>query len=199
MKKMTVVMVAGCLLSGVVFLTGNSVSGQDEKPADANADKGKAPKVAPQNPAGGQGGQRQGPRNFDPEKMKQQLMDNLKESLSATDEEWKVLQPLVEKVMTLSREMRASQGRMGFGPGGRRGGPGADAAQPTTEIGKANKALEEALDNSKSTPEDVKASLTAVREAKKKSEQALAKAKEDLLKVATPRQEARLVQMGIID
>ena len=45
MKKMTVVMVAGCLLSGVVFLTGNSVFGQDAAGADANADKDKAPKA----------------------------------------------------------------------------------------------------------------------------------------------------------
>ncbi len=202
MRKMTAVLMSGCILSGALFLTASSVLGQAENKPDAKADKDQI--GAPKNPADDQGarqggGQRQqGPRNFDPQKMQQQMMDNIKESIVATDEEWKVIQPLLEKVMTMTRELR-SQGRMGFRGG--RGGPGADAAaqQPTSEIGKLIQALKTTLDNSKSTPEEIKASLSAVREAKKKSEQDLAKAREELVKALTPRQEARLVQLGIID
>lgn len=208
MKKMTVVLVSGCLLSGAMFLTGGSVLGQEDKDqiaapqnpaadkaADKPADKG-ADKAAAQGGNQRQG-QRQGPGNFDPQKMQQQFMDSIKETLSVTDEDWNTMKPLIEKVMTLSRELR-SQGRMGF-TGGRRGGPGGTEQQPTTDAGKAIQALKTTLDNANSTPEEIKASLDAVRAVKKKSEGDLAKAKEELLKAITPRQEGRLVQLGIID
>ncbi|HCE43909.1 MAG TPA: hypothetical protein DET40_10210 [Lentisphaeria bacterium] len=185
MKKLTAMIITGCLLSGTAFFTSNPVSGQAVKEPDANAKKDKA--AAPEKDS------KQPPRNFDPQKMKQAFMDNIKETLCVTDEEWNVLLPKIEKVITMSRET-AMQGRMGFGPGGRRGGP-----QGSGEISKAIQALEEILDSSKSTPEDITAGLNAVREARKKAEQELAKAKTELLEAATPRQQGRLIVLGIID
>ena len=40
------------------------------------------------------------------EQFRQQMTDRMKQALGATDEEWKVLQPRIEKVQTLSRQTR---------------------------------------------------------------------------------------------
>ena len=73
-------------------------------------------------PAGPRGGMQRSP-----EEMRQRSLDMLKEALGASDEEWKVLGPRVEKVQTLSRQVRTG-GMMGmfgmFGGQGQGGGQG---------------------------------------------------------------------------
>ena len=57
---------------------------------------------------GGGGGRRGGGGgNFDPAAMRQQMMDRMKETLGASDDEWKALQPKLEKVMTAQRDSAA--------------------------------------------------------------------------------------------
>jgi hypothetical protein len=198
MTRLTGIVITGCLLSGMALLTVNSF-GQAGNAVDPNADKVKDQNTAPQAPAADKvaGPEKDArpvaPRSFDPHKMRQAFMDNIRETLSVTEEEWKAMKPLIEKIMTLSREL-GIQGRMSFVPGGRHGGP-----QSSGEISKALQALEETLDNSKSTPEDIKKGINAAREAKKKMEQELAKVKAELLEATTPRQQGRLMVMGIID
>ncbi|MEP0841816.1 MAG: hypothetical protein HRF43_03795, partial [Phycisphaerae bacterium] len=63
-----------------------------------------------QDQPGGRGGR----GNFDPAQMRQRMMDNIKEELAASDDEWKVLQPKVEKVLDAQRETRGG-GFGGFG------------------------------------------------------------------------------------
>jgi len=77
---------------------------------------------------GGRGGQGGGGRgNFDPEQFRQRMNERIKEYLGASDDEWGVIQPKLEKVMQLQRQT-STGGGMGFlfrgrgGPGG--GGPG---------------------------------------------------------------------------
>src|SRR5688572_28506864 len=75
--------------------------------------------------------------------FRERAMTDLKTRLGATDDEWKVLAPKVEKVMTAQRESRGGFGFGGFGGGGR-GGPGGGGGggggdqQPTTALGKAS-------------------------------------------------------------
>src|SRR3954471_6899566 len=80
--------------------------------------------------AQGQNGQAQGQRgqrgNFDPAAMRERMLNGIKERLGATDEEWKVLQPKIEKVMTAQRDSRTTGGR--GGRGGDRGGNTTNAA-----------------------------------------------------------------------
>src|SRR5687767_941262 len=52
----------------------------------------------------GQGGQGQGRGGFDPTQMRQQQAQQLKEELAASDEEWAVLQPKIEKVQALQAD-----------------------------------------------------------------------------------------------
>ena len=70
----------------------------------------------PNNPGrGGRG-------NFNPEEFRARMEERVKTSLKVTDDEWKVLQPLIEAVQTKQRDAFSGRGFGGFGGG--RGGPG---------------------------------------------------------------------------
>jgi hypothetical protein len=134
---------------------------------------------------------RQGRRgDFDPARWMERMMERQKEELGSTDEEWKIIEPLMKKVNDARMEMRA--GGPGFGR--RRGGEApADSGFPEYD------ALRKAVDTEGTSNEDIKAKLTAYREALKKKEANLEKAREDLRKVLTVKQEAILVLRGTLD
>jgi len=136
-------------------------------------------------------------RRWDPEQMRQRMMDRMKEQLGVEDAEWKVILPRLEKVMTLSRET-GSRGNMMFGRGGRRGRDG-EREEPTTAIGKATEKLRTLLENENATPEQIKAALTELRTAREKAKQELDKARQELLELITVKQEAQLVMMGMLE
>ena len=129
------------------------------------------------------------------------MMDNIKTELAVTDEQWTVLQPKLETVMGLSRELMA--GRFGGrgGRGGRGGGNAgnAPAAAPASDIVDKTKALNDTLDNKDADPKDIAQKLAAVRDARERVRASLVKAQAELKEMLTPRQEARLVLMGVLD
>jgi len=150
--------------------------------------------------------------NFDPEQMRQRMMERYKERLEVTnDDEWKIIQDRIEKVMTAQRETRI--GGFGFGgPGGRRGPGGGDNAQADNGNGGARRArggmfggepnpdaeaLQKALD-SKASADDLKAKMAKLRDNLKEKETKLAKAQDELRKVLSVRQEATAVLMGLL-
>lgn len=139
---------------------------------------------------GGRGGRRGG---FDPAQMRQRMMNRIKEQLGASDQEWQVLEPRIEKVQTLRRE--AEGGRMFM----RRRGGNEDEQQPQSDLAKATQALQQTLENENATAEQIKAKLTALREAREKAKQQYEKASAELRELLTQRQEAQLVLMGILD
>jgi len=112
-----------------------------------------------QNGQNGQNGQGRQRGNFDPAAMRERMMNGIKERLGATDEEWKVLQPKIEKVMTAQRD---SRGTGGFGRtrGGDRGGDrgGNTNAAPQGEqsaVAKASADLRAALDDKSTSAEEI--------------------------------------------
>jgi hypothetical protein len=115
-----------------------------------------------------------------------QFLDRIKENLGSTDEEWNAIKPLISKVMDVR-----TRGRMGFG-GGRRGADTTANANPTAD------ALTKALD-SKASADEIKKKLADYRDQQKKNEVELKTTREELRKVLTINQEARLVLMGILD
>jgi Spy/CpxP family protein refolding chaperone len=139
--------------------------------------------------------------NFNPEEFRARMAQRMKESLKVTDDEWSVLQPLIEKVTNAQRN--ASGG--GFGGrdrGGDRGGGGDNNRGSATSDrpGSAERAaLRAALESDSTSADDLKAKLNAVREVRKKAAAELATAREDLKKVVTVRQEAVLVSMGLLE
>lgn len=160
----------------------------------------------------GPGGPGQG---FDPAQMQQRMLDRVKENLKATDDEWKVISPLVEKVM---EKQRGTRGMGGFGPMGRGpGGPGPQAAPQSTGDQQGQRqgrgqgrgfggtpmpeqeALQTALEKESTPAEEIKAKIDALRKARKQREAELQQAREELRKVLTVKQEAQMILTGMLD
>lgn len=130
------------------------------------------------------------------QQYRQQMSERMKTAMGATDDEWKVLQPKIEKVMTLSREARG--GMMGMMFGGRgRGGSGGDANLSETQ--KKAQALQKVLENKEAKLDEIKAALAEYRAAKAKAKEELAKAQKELQEVLSVKQEAQLVAYGLLD
>ena len=148
------------------------------------------------------------------EQFRQQMGDRMKQALGVNDEEWKILQPKIEKVQTLARQTRG--GGMGgmaamFGRRNRPGGEG-DANRPPdanrapdpnrpppSDVETKAQALQKVLENKEAKPEEIKTALAALREAKAKARQELETAQKELREVVTVRQEAQLVTMSILE
>jgi hypothetical protein len=150
------------------------------------------------NPANG-GGNRGNRGNANPAQMRERMMERYKESLGVkNDDEWKVIQERIEKVLEAQREMRGVG--MG-GRGGRRGGqdnngPRNDPASSSAS-NTAGAELQKALEDNASG-EVINAKLANYREWRKTAEAKLEKAQAELQKVLVRKQEARLVLMGLL-
>ena len=198
---------AAALAAGLLLPTFRA-SAQDDAPAPAPS---ATPSVAaPAPPNGG-------------EQFRQRINDRLKAALKASDDEWSVIQPLLQTVEEKQREVLTNRfgGLMRGGPGGpggnRRGGD--NGAQPEARPagqGEGNRparregggrpqpsaeatALETALQDDNTNVNDIKTRLTALRAERTKANNDLAAARTDLQKVLNMRQEAVLVLAGILE
>jgi Spy/CpxP family protein refolding chaperone len=145
----------------------------------------------------GRNGDRGGDRGGfgDPAQFREMMMNRIKERLEAKDDEWQVLQPKIDKLMTAQREQMAGRfGGFGRSRGGERGGD-----QPSTPVASAARELESALENKETSPDSIAAKLAALREARAKAKAGLETAQKDLKEVLTPRQEAVMVSMGMLE
>jgi len=147
------------------------------------------------------------------EQFRQRMNERLKAALKVSDEEWSVIQPLLEKVQTKMRE--SMMGRFGGMMGGGRRAWGRGQGQENNGQPNNNgsqdrpnrperprmpelEALQTALESDTTAPEEIKTKLQALRDARKKATAELEQAQEDLRKVLTQRQEATLVMMGML-
>jgi hypothetical protein len=136
--------------------------------------------------------------------FRQRMAERMKEVMGATDAEWQVLQPKIDKVQQL-QQAASSRGGMGmmFSRGGdqdrgRDGGSRSSDAS-TTPVQQKSRDLQASLDNKEAKPEELKAKLAALREARQKAKADLTKAQEELRELLTVRQEAVLVMMGTLE
>lgn len=178
---------------------------------------------------GGGGGEgRGGRRNFDPAQIREVMMGRLREDMGATDDEWKVIEPRLMKVVEL--QFRSGAGGMGglgrmFGGRGGRGGQGGQGAPGPGEPGAPGpggpggpggflrgmagppmpeaEALQKVLESQDSTSDQINTAMKAYRDARTAREAAqekeLQKARQDLREVLSLRQEAELVLLRILD
>ena len=155
----------------------------------------------PPPPPGADGGGAAGAPSADRmAQFRQRMADRMKTALKVNDEEWSVLQPLIEKVFNKQREAFAG-GRGGFGRrGGDQGGTATQGAKSPQDRGSTPEAdaLKTALDSESTPANDIKAKMEALRAARKKATTELETAREDLRKVLTQRQEATLLLMGLL-
>jgi hypothetical protein len=158
---------------------------------------GGAPPADNGGPGGGGGG---GRRRFDPAQMMQYRMNQVKEDLGASDDEWTALQPKVQKVMEL--QMETMRGRFGgMRRGGGQGGPppgGPDDSTPQNPVQKATADLRAAV-NANAAADDLAKKLQALRDARAASQADMTKAQADLKALLTQRQEAQLVLDSVLE
>lgn len=160
----------------------------------------------------GRSGSRGGGGQRSPEEMRKRIeqwnreaAERLRTSLNASEEQWVVIQPRVEKVQTVMRQIRVRQTRNRFRTRGERTtassrrSDDAGVARPQSAIEKSRQTLRELLEDEKSSNEKLESALKALRVATTKLEQELEKARGSLREVVNVRQEARLVLMGLLD
>jgi hypothetical protein len=158
-------------------------------------------------------GDRRGPPR-DPEEMRrrfeefrQRMSDRMREQLGATEDEWKILQPRMEKVQQLQRQSRGGfgmmRGRFGRDRGRDRGGDDrrreGEQERERSDVEQKTEALRSLLEDENSSSSSIKAALEALRQARAKSQQELATARKELRQVCSMKQEAQFVLMGILD
>jgi hypothetical protein len=151
---------------------------------------------------GNNNGGNRGRGNFDPAQFRAQMEARMKEQLGVNDDEWKVLQPKLEKVNTARNETRGG-GFGGFGRnrGGNNGGGnnGGTSDQPQSAVSKASSELRATLEKKDAPADEINAKLAALREARAKAKADLEAAQKELKEVLTARQEAVLVSMGTLE
>jgi hypothetical protein len=156
--------------------------------------------------AGFGGRQAQDPQQFQ-RQLQQTLSDNLKQEMGASDEEWTVLWPKIQKVQELQTAsgggfasmasgMRMFARQMGGG-GGRMANLGAMLGN--SEYQSRMQDLDKALQNPQATDAQIKQLLDAARQARDRAKTQLAAARKELTDLCTARQEAVLFQMGILE
>ncbi len=153
----------------------------------------------------------------DPEQMRQMMNERMRQQLGASEAEWKLIGPRLQKVMELNRDATAGgrgmfgvggMGGMGMAAGGRPGGPGeAGAGRPgapgaqreLSAVDKATEQLQTVLAKESPSADEIKTALTSLRTAREKAKQDLAKAQQELRQLLSVKQEAMLVLMGTLN
>jgi len=146
---------------------------------------------------GGGGGGGGGGRGGDPAARQEQMVDRTITDLELKDEEATAIKPLLTEVVKC--QMSQMMGRMGGGRGGRVGGGAAAGAGGGRTQAPEFQALRDAVDKADTPAAELKAKMTAVRDARKKAEEDLQKARKALKEAVTARQEAKLLLAGILD
>lgn len=200
MKKLSKLTALGAALSVAILLNAPCGLAQEATPSPTATPAEPAPaSEAATKPARGNSAERM-------EQFRTRMNEFMKTQLKVTDEEWAIIQPLLEKVQTKQRD--AMVGRFGFFGGRRNGGNngGGDRAgrperpeRPERPATPEIDALKAALEAENSSPAEIKTKLEAVRALRKKAVAELEQAREELRKVLTQRQEATLVMVGILE
>ncbi|MFM7805319.1 MAG: hypothetical protein ACKPGK_12595 [Verrucomicrobiota bacterium] len=188
-------MLAACGLILATTTTGSLLAQNDAPPA-------------PQGGGGGQGGPggRQGRGNWDPEQMRQRVMERIREQLAIKDDaEWGLIEARIKKINDSRMGMSRGFGGFGGGSGGGPGGPGGPGGQGGSRQGRGGfgqlnpdaEALQTALDSGASA-DDVKAKLATYRASTKQKEAQLEKAQDELRALLSVKQEARAVLLGLL-
>ncbi len=144
--------------------------------------------LAQQGPRGGGGGGGRGGRSgFDQGQFWQQMIDRLKQELSATEEQAKALQPKLEKLVQLRTN---SYGSRGFR---------SDDPPSTNPVDIAARELSTLLKNKDAKPEEITAKLKALRDVRAKALEEQRQVQKEIKELLTPRQEAVMVMNGWLE
>ena len=127
-------------------------------------------------------------------------LERLRQQLKATEEEWKVLGPRVEKLLLAQQDVRAGiRGVGGFGFGGGGGGLGNFSGAQMSEIEEAAADLRDAAQDPDVNAAEAKRRLVLYRRARDKARERLQAAEREVKELLTQRQEGLLVMLGVLN
>jgi hypothetical protein len=122
-------------------------------------------------------------------------LDSLKAQLGVPDDEWSVIEPRLQAVITAQQVAQTGTNTRGMGrPGGMSTGTTTNSTQQA--LMKAASDLQNLLSDINSTDPEISSKLKAYRELRKRAEKELEAAQKALIDILTPRQEATLVNLG---
>jgi hypothetical protein len=128
--------------------------------------------------------------------MRERMMNAMRDRMGVSDDEWKVLAPKIDHLMTVQSESRSSGGGFGFLFGSR---GGRSDREPRNDVERASNDLQRALDDKGSAPEDIARKLAAYRDARDRARANFLAAQKDIKDLLTQRQEAILVVSGMME
>ncbi len=132
--------------------------------------------------------------------MQMAFLKELQAPLGCTDDEFAVIEPLLEKVVDAQREADGGMARFRrFMPRPAQQNNSQNNQQQMSPVDQASVDLQTVLDDPNSSADQIKARLDTLRQAKSKAAQDLSVARNGLRSVLTIRQEAVLVDRGILD
>jgi hypothetical protein len=172
-----------CFVTLVCMLVlGTLVSAQPAQPPAGGARQGRA--------VGGIG--------FNPD-MRPDQLKAIRDQLDANDETWKTLSPLVEKVLEAKQKMSTGAGMSWQRSNNAKPVVRASDAKPDTAPGKAMQDVRDAVADTAATAADLTRKMAAVREARQKAKKDYENAQKALSDATTPRQQAVLMTLGVIE
>jgi hypothetical protein len=134
---------------------------------------------------------------LDLSQIRQNVLDQLKTAMGCSDEEWAVILPKLEKVEAASIEVGAPAN--GLGPGVKLAALSGASGGRQPDVAQCQSQLRSTLQNPNATEAEVKLRIESLREARARAREKLAQARKELADVLTLRQEAVLIDRGILE
>ena len=123
----------------------------------------------------------------------------LKRMLGATDDEWKRLGPNLQKLLDAKRNLSTGAGMNWTTSNNKPAEFKASTARPDSAPGKAMQLVRDALADETIADAELARRMSAVREARKAARTAYEAAEKELLGALTPRQQALLMTLGVVE
>jgi hypothetical protein len=130
---------------------------------------------------------------------RQEMLDALKDRLELSDDDFKALSPKIEKLLDAKQNMTTGAGMSWSSMNGGKPVFKASEAKPNTEPGKAMQDVRDAVADKDLSNEEVVKKIAAVREAREKAKAEFDAAQKELSDALTPRQQAVLMTLGVIE
>jgi hypothetical protein len=135
---------------------------------------------------------------FNPKHKDDQLIA-IKDHLEMSDEDWKALSPKVDRVLVAKMNMSTGAGMNWTSSNNAKPAFSASAAKTDTAAGKAMQEVRDAVADKAAADEDLTRKMAEVRKARQKARAEYEAAQKALTDAITPRQQAVLMTLGVVE
>jgi hypothetical protein len=130
---------------------------------------------------------------------RQDMLNALQEKLEMNDDDFKSLSPKIEKLLDAKQNLSTGAGMSWSSMNGAKPTYKASESKVDTEPGRAMQEVRDVAADKDKSDEEIAKKIAAVREAKEKAKADVEAAQKDLAAALTPRQQAVLMTLGVIE